>query len=46
MHSVTINDITYTFTEWEEVDGFYIHIITENGTICIPKDLVKDLLFE
>jgi len=40
MYSVTINDITYTFTEWEEIDGYYIHIFTEHGVICVPKDLV------
>lgn len=41
MHSVTVNDITYTFTEWEEIDEIYIHIFTTEGTtVCIPKDLL------
>jgi hypothetical protein len=40
MHSVTVNDITYTFTEWEEIDDIYIHIFTTDGqTICVPKDI-------
>ena len=41
MISVTLNDITYTFTEWEEIDDIYIHIFTTEGTtVCIPKDLL------
>ena len=41
MHSVKVNNIVYTFTEWEEVDEIYIHIFTTEGTtICIPKDLL------
>jgi hypothetical protein len=44
MISVTINDITYTFTEWEDIDGIYIHIFTTDGNIvCIPKELLKDI---
>lgn len=40
MHSVTVNDITYTFTEWEQIDDIYIHIFTTDGqTICVPKDI-------
>lgn len=42
MHSVTVNDITYTFTEWEEVDDIYIHIFTTEGTVVlIPKYLLN-----
>ena len=41
MHSVKVNNIVYTFTEWEEVDEIYIHIFTTEGTtVCIPKDLL------
>lgn len=45
MHSVTVNDIAYVFTEWEEIDDIYIHIFTTDGTtVCIPKNLVNNLL--
>lgn len=44
MHSVTVNDITYTFTEWEDVDDIYVHIFTTEGaTVCVPKELLKDI---
>lgn len=41
MHSVTVNNIVYNFTKWEEVDDIYIHIFTTEGTtVCIPKNLL------
>lgn len=40
IRTVTVNGITYTFTEWEEIDEVYIHIFTDKGIICVPKELV------